>query len=73
MKIINIEVPEKGFVVVDCKSGNAVAKMNYFPRKGRSLMTYCSDGIYFMPLMEGEIIGTPKLFERLIEKARSSS
>lgn len=70
MKTINIEVPEKGFVVVDCRSGETVAKMNNFPKNGRSLMTYSRSGINFFPLMEGEIVGTPKLFERLIEKAR---
>ncbi|WNP36367.1 hypothetical protein RN333_09300 [Enterobacter kobei] len=72
MKNINIEVPEKGFVVVDCRSGETIARMKEFPKKGRSLMAYSPHGISFMPLMEGEIIGTTKLFERLIEKARTS-
>lgn len=72
MKTINIEVPETGYVVVDCRSGETVAKMNDFPKSGRSLMSYGRSGINFFPLMEGEIIGTTKLFERIIEKARLS-
>lgn len=68
----NIEVPDKGFVVVDCRSGETIAHLNGFPKKGRSIMTYSPRGINFIPLMEGEIVGTTKLFESLIEKARAN-
>lgn len=71
MKTINIDVPEKGYVVVDCISCETVIEMTDFPKMGRSLMTYTSSGVSFMPLMEGEIIGTYKLFESLIEKVLS--
>lgn len=63
------ELPSKGYAVIRCHDGAIVAKLHSFPDCGRALMYRCGDEVSFMPLREDEIVGTPTLLTKMLEKA----
>lgn len=63
------ELPNKGYVVIRCNDGVIVARLQSFPECERALMYRYADMISFMPLHSDEIVGTPTLFTKMLEKA----
>ncbi len=59
----------KGYAVIRCQDGVIVARLHSFPECERALMYRRGGIVSFMPLQEDEIIGTPTLFTKMLEKA----
>ncbi|WP_336286585.1 hypothetical protein [Cronobacter dublinensis] len=71
MKVVDLELPDEGLVVVDCDSGEVVATMKNLPESERSLV-YLHDKEYiFMPLLPDEIVASPTLIETLARQSAS--
>ncbi len=62
-------LPDSGYAVVRCEDMAVVAIFADFPDCERAIMYRQGINIAFMPLRPDEIIGTPTLFTRMMEKA----
>jgi hypothetical protein len=63
------ELPDTGFALIRCADRAVIAYFEHFPRCDRALM-YCKGDMFsFMPLREDEIVGSPSLFTKMLEKA----
>nr|WP_205909146.1 hypothetical protein [Enterobacter asburiae] len=63
------ELPSKGYAVIRCHDGVIVARLPSFPECDRALMYRRGDEVSFIPLKGDEIVGTPTLFNEMLEKA----
>lgn len=63
------ELPDTGFAVVRCADRAIIAYLESFPDCQRAMMYRKGDMVSFMPLMEDEVIGTPSMFTKLLERA----
>ena len=63
------DLPKKGYVVIRCQDGVIVAKMRSFPECDRALMYRRGNTVSFSPILPEEIIGTPTLFTKILERA----
>ncbi|MCE0845936.1 hypothetical protein LVQ79_10310 [Buttiauxella sp. A2-C1_F] len=66
---MNEELPATGYAVIRCQDCAVVAKFDSFPDVERALMYRRRDTVSFMPLNDDDIIGTPSLFTKMLEKA----
>ena len=62
-------LPKKGYAVIRCHDGVIVARLQSFPECERALMYRRGSMVSFMPLQDGEIIGTLTLFTQMLERA----
>ncbi|WP_213993840.1 hypothetical protein [Sodalis sp. dw_96] len=63
------DLPESGYAVVRCVDKTVVATFADFPDCERSVMYRHGTGTSFLPLRQDEVIGTPSLFTKMLEKA----
>jgi hypothetical protein len=63
------DLPESGYAVVRCVDKTVVGVSTLFPDCERSVMYRNGTEIFFLPLADGEIMGTPALFAEMLEKA----
>lgn len=63
------DLPTKGYVVIRCRDGVIVAKMLSFPECDRALMYRRGNTVSFSPILPEEIIGTPTLITKILERA----
>ncbi len=63
------DLPDSGYAVVRCVDKTVVATFADFPDCERSVMYRHATKILFLPLRDDEVIGTPTLFTKMLEKA----
>lgn len=63
------ELPSKGYAVIRCQDGTIVATLYSFPDSGRALLYRRGEEVSFMPLYVDEIVGRPKLFTQMLDRA----
>ncbi|BDH46421.1 hypothetical protein TUM12370_24650 [Salmonella enterica subsp. enterica serovar Choleraesuis] len=61
-------LPVMGYAVVRCADGMVVAEMSSFPNADRSIMYRTGREVSFVPLAIDEIVGTPALLTKLLER-----
>ncbi|MBS6074304.1 hypothetical protein ACV8TH_22040 [Citrobacter freundii] len=64
-----VELPKKGYAVIRCHDGVIVARLQSFPECERALMYRRDSMVSFLPLQDDEIVGSPSLFTKMLEKA----